>query len=192
MSVPEPSAEGLGLAKEARSLMSGGELDKAIVLLGRALREQDSFELRITLCEAYLRKKEAGEKVMGRLAQVEFEKTLDLAPADAEAHKNLVGIGVRLGAADKLLELYKTKWTGLPFAADQKKMLAVAITPPDRSFQAGKVRGKGTKKLLYLVVIGGLILILAIGIWLAKQGQKMEIPSQKAQSVEERSAADSQ
>ena len=166
MTEPESAPREDATAQEARRLMAEGACDRAIALLARSLRESpESFHLRIALCEAYLRKRDAGEPLLGKLAGKEFEAALRLAPAEAGTHKTLLELAVRLGATERLNGLYSGEWAGLPFAADQQKLIMSLSVPAGRVVRPGMAVGTGHRRLGYRLAIAMVLLVVGGAVW---------------------------
>jgi thiol-disulfide isomerase/thioredoxin len=143
---------------QAVGLLESGAVDKAISALQRVIRSSPGiFMAHLRLAQAYHLKSVRGDRIFQKLTEKECAEALRLAPAEQEAHEQLVAIAVKLGLGDDLLVLYRTRFNGLPFA--DACVAAIREANPDEAgdFVAGIVKflKRESRKIVTLLVLAG-------------------------------------
>lgn len=151
---------------QAVGLLESGAVDKAISALQRVIRTTPGvFMAHLRLAQAYHLKSAGGDRIFQKLAEKECAETLRLVPAEKEAHEQLIAIAVKLGLADNLLVLYRSRFASLSFA--DACVTAIREANPDEAgdFVAGIVKflKRESRKIAALLVLAG------VGWWIVSR-----------------------
>lgn len=157
---------------EAVGLLESGAVDKAISLFQRVIRTTPEAHMaHLRLAQAYHIKSAGRDRIFQKLAEKECAEAIRLLPEQPEAHEQLVAIAVKLGLSDNLLALYRTRFSGLPFAAGCVTAIHAAgqEEPMDPLEGAVKFLKREGRKIVALLVLAG------VGAWLLTRPAKVAV-----------------